>query len=77
MIVNAVTLAANLIGFNLIFKSYMKYIYNKPYSTYMKPIQKQLQVSTRDHFLDIFIILDITTILYTLRSTAISFTDKV
>lgn len=74
--VNTVPLAVNLIGFNLILKSYMKYVHNRPYQNDISMQRRNLEQSLRRRNLALFVFLGAPLILFSSFARGISIPMK-
>uniref|UniRef100_UPI0030DE56CE hypothetical protein n=1 Tax=Squamanita imbachii TaxID=2976389 RepID=UPI0030DE56CE len=65
----------NFIGFNLLLRSYMKYVYNRPYEPNIDIIQKRKQDFIRNRNLGVFLFLGAPLTLFNLNKSAISYKE--
>lgn len=70
--VNPLPLAMNFIGYNLILRSYMKYVHNRPYAPNLDNTTRQLQVTLRNRQLAAFVVIGAPLVLFGLKQSAIS-----
>ena len=73
--VNVLPAAANLIGYSLLLKGYMRYVHNRPYDNNLTEIQKKMQNKIRNRLLAGFVFAGAPVMLMALKTVAISTKD--
>ena len=75
--VNALPVAMNFISFNLILRSYMKYVHNRPYPNHMSSFEKEMERKIRDKKLYTFLVLGAPLFFIGLRCSGPLFKDMI